>query len=103
MHSSSYIHVVILTLDAGTEAGSVGLHKSDNFCSFSQSEFKIIRPATFSFYAFEVLCKLCFPFLTSYSNKFNLTNSIFEDNQSVSPYNHHAYSLWQSADVIKNL
>lgn len=41
--TSSYIHIVILTLDAATEAGSAALHKSGNTGSFSKSELEIIR------------------------------------------------------------
>lgn len=43
LHSGSYIHVVILTLNAGTDAGSVGFYKPEKICSASKSEFKMIR------------------------------------------------------------
>lgn len=43
LHSGSYIHVVILTLNAGTDAGSVGFYKPEKLCSASKSEFKMIR------------------------------------------------------------
>lgn len=67
-----------------------------------ENNLKETLKLTVSLNAFKVLHKLYFALLASYSNKFNLTNSILKDSQSVSPYNHHAYSLSQSAYSIKN-